>query len=79
MKMFGLKKNAKEFEAVQTAPPEPERKKPEEYYRVGITDHGHTTLTLLTNSSAMTLTMDSKSCERLIAILRATYSDENET
>jgi hypothetical protein len=57
------------------AVPEP---KPEEHYRVGFTTDGSTTLTLLSNQGfgSMTLTMSRDSCEQLIKMLRATYSDE---
>jgi hypothetical protein len=50
----------------------------EEHYRVGFTIDGGTTLTLLSNQGygSMTLTMNRDSCEHLIKMLRATYTDE---
>jgi hypothetical protein len=59
-------------------PVEVPRPKPEEHYRVGFTTDGGTTLTLLSNQGygSMTLTMDRNSCEQLIRMLRATYTDE---
>ena len=56
------------------AVPEPQ---PEEHYRVGFTTDGDTTLTLMSpGGSTLTLTMDRDSCEQLIKMLRATYTDE---
>jgi hypothetical protein len=57
--------------------PEPN---PQEHYRVGFTTDGSTTLTLLSvqGYGSMTLTMDRNSCEQLIKMLRATYTDEVE-
>ena len=55
------------------AVPEP---RPEEHYRVGFTTDGDTTLTLMSpGGSTLTLTMDRDSCEQLIRMLRATYTD----
>jgi hypothetical protein len=51
--------------------PEPE---PKEHYRVGFTDDGKTTLTLIADhGNTMTLTMSQEACEQLIRILRSTY------
>jgi hypothetical protein len=48
-----------------------------EYYRVGVTDTGSTTLTLIgENGLSMTLTMTQYSCEQLIRMLRSTYDPE---
>ena len=56
------------------AVPEPQ---PEEHYRVGFTTDDETTLTLLAPSGmSTTLTMNRDSCEQLIKMLRATYTDE---
>ena len=57
--------------------PEPE---PKEHYRVGFTDDGKTTLTLIADhSNTMTLTMGQEACEQLIRMLRATYTEEEPT
>jgi hypothetical protein len=45
-------------------------------YRVGITNDGRTTLTLVEGYTNMTLSMTPEACERLIGILRATYEVE---
>jgi hypothetical protein len=63
--------------AVQPIPipessPEPAR----QYYRVGFTSDGSTTLTLIgNNGSSMTLTMNREACEHLIRMLEATYAN----
>jgi hypothetical protein len=57
-----------------TPVPEPE---PKEYYRVGSTTDGDTTLTLMSpGGMSLTMTMNRDSCEQLIRMLRATYTDE---
>ncbi len=80
--MFDLFKSreerAKDYNVIEfpkpVAVPAP---RPEEHYRVGFTTDGSTTLTLLTSTgTTMTLTMDRNSCEQLIRMLRATYTDE---
>jgi hypothetical protein len=54
--------------------PDPE---PKEYYRVGSTVDGNTTLTLMSlGGMSLTMTMNRDSCEQLIRMLRATYTDE---
>jgi len=54
--------------------PDPE---PKEYYRVGSTTDGDTTLTLMSpGGMSLTMTMNRDSCEQLIRMLRATYTDE---
>ena len=58
---------------IKPAPP-PE---PKEHYRVGFTDDGQTTLTLINEGwGTMTLTMNQDACEHLIRMLRATYSED---
>jgi hypothetical protein len=49
-----------------------------EFFRVGRTDDGMTTLTLLSdnNGSSTTLTMTQTVCEQMIRMLRATYDVE---
>ena len=57
--------------------PDPLPPKPREFYRVGFTDDGYTTLTLCgNNSETMTLSMTQSSCEKLIKLLQATYTEE---
>lgn len=52
-------------------PPEPKAK---EYYRVGRTDTGMTTLTMLGDGGfSVTLSMNETACEQLIKMIRATY------
>jgi hypothetical protein len=53
-------------------PPEPR-----EHYRVGFTDQGDTTLTLMGDFGSTTLTMNREACEQMIKMLRATYSQED--
>lgn len=57
--------------------PAPLPPKPREFYRVGFTDDGYTTLTLCgTNNETMTLSMTRTSCEKMIKLLQATYTEE---
>jgi hypothetical protein len=51
---------------------------PKEYYRVGRTDDGCTTLTMLDSSgySSMTLTMNQSACKQLIRMLESTFHEE---
>lgn len=75
---FG-KNTSKEFEqAAQDNYPVPELpKKNTEVYRVGVTENGDTTLTLLSpNGLSTTLIMSQDRCEQLIRMLRATYPEE---
>ena len=59
---------------IKPAPPPP---KPKEHYRVGFTDDGKTTLTLIADyGNSMTLSMNQEACEQLIRMLRATYTEE---
>jgi hypothetical protein len=45
-----------------------------EHYRVGFTDDGDTTLTLIGDGgNTMTLTMSQDACEQMIRMLRSTY------
>ena len=62
---------------VKPAPPPPPPQ-PREYYRVGITDGGQTTLTFITDyGSSTTLTMNKEACEQMIRMLRATYTESD--
>lgn len=65
-------------EAAPVSIPEPASK---EHYRVGRTDDGCTTLTLINNAGwgSMTLTMNREACEQMIRMLRATYTEEQPT
>lgn len=58
--------------------PEPQPKMCKEHYRVGVTNDGGTTLTLISDGNTMTLTMTQEYCERLIRMLRATYGEDKE-
>jgi hypothetical protein len=54
--------------------------KPKEYYRVGVTTDGGTTLTLMgDNGTSMTLTMTREYCEQLIRMLESTFEDDDES
>jgi hypothetical protein len=51
-----------------------------EHFRVGATRFGETTLTLIANDGmSMTITMNQMTCEQLIRMLRATYTEEELT
>ena len=50
-----------------------------EYYRVGATSDGLTTLTLMsTDGFSCTLTLNKVGCEQLIRMIRATYISDKE-
>ena len=72
---------AKENYAVPEPKTEPdETDEPNEYFRVGATNDGKTTLTFIgDNGSTMTLTMNQQACEQMIRMLRATYTAEQPT
>lgn len=62
----------------------PKQRKPQveqkEYYRVGRTETGMTTLTLLMDGGySTTLSMNKSACEQLIRMLRASYDIEETT
>lgn len=62
--------------------PEPEKqsKEPDEYFRVGATNDGRTTLTFVSpGGGSMTLTMNRDACEQMIRMLRATYAESTPT
>lgn len=51
-----------------------------EYYRVGLTTDGRTTLTIMDdNRFSITLSLTPEGCERLIRILRSTYETDEST
>jgi len=80
--MFNLfgRKTAKDFEAEanetysipEVASPKKEHK---EHYRVGRTEDGWTTLTMISDDGygSMTLTMNREACEQMIRMLEATF------
>jgi hypothetical protein len=54
-------------------------KSPREHYRVGFTDDGSTTLTIMGGDGhTMTLTMNRDACEHMIGMLRSTYDQSVE-
>ena len=71
------------FQQPDSTPPMPkveEPKKDREYYRVGRTDSGQTTLTMMADyGNSMTLTMNRSACEQLIRMLQSTFDVEEET
>jgi hypothetical protein len=80
--MFNLfgRRTAKDFvaEAKETySVPEMKipKKEQKEFYRVGRTDDGYTTLTMIDSSGygSMTLTMNREACEQMIRMLEATF------
>jgi hypothetical protein len=85
--MFNLfgRKTVKDFEAEAKetyAVPEVEPpKKDREFYRVGRTEEGRTTLTMIDSGGygSLTLTMNREACEQMIRMLEATFVNEEET
>jgi hypothetical protein len=65
---------AKETYSVPKPAPVPEHEQ-KEFYRVGRTDDGCTTLTMLgiNGYGSMTLTMNREACEQMIRMLEATF------
>ena len=87
--MFNLfgRKTAKDFmtEAKETysvpevTPISVPKKEHKEYYRVGRTDDGYTTLTMLGDGyGSLTLTMNREACEQLIRMLESTFTETKE-
>jgi hypothetical protein len=72
-----FKKEAEDTYAVPDVAPVRAPRKHKEYYRVGRTDDGYTTLTMLGDDGygTMTLTMNQEACEQMIRMLEATFSD----
>jgi hypothetical protein len=72
---------AKETYAVPEAAPVSVPKKNKEYYRVGRTEDGYTTLTMIDNSGygSLTLTMNREACEQMIRMLESTFEQEQNT
>ena len=83
--MFDLfpKRTAKDFldQAKETySVPAPKTSPVNELYRVGVTNDGMTTLTMMsTDGYSMTLSMNPEACERMIRMIRSTYSEEQPT
>jgi hypothetical protein len=88
--MFNLfgRKTAKDFmeEAKETygvpevAPVSASKSKNREFYRVGRTDDGYTTLTMIGDDGySMTLSMNQEACEQLIRMLQSTFKEEKIT
>ena len=78
---FFARRTTKDYmkEAKETYDVPSPKEENKEYYRVGLTSDGMTTLTLINNEGwgSMTLTMNQEACEQLIRMLRATYKEEN--
>lgn len=50
-----------------------------ELYRIGVTQDGMTTLTMIsTDGFSMTMSMNPSACERMIRMIRATYEGEED-
>lgn len=89
--MFNLfgRKTAKDFEAQaketysvpEVEPVSVPTPKSKEYYRVGRTDDGKTTLTMMSSDGygSMTLTMNREACEQMIRMLESTFVEEKVT
>lgn len=84
LNLFG-RKTAKDFmeeakETYEVPKVELSKKEHKEYYRVGRTDDGYTTLTMLGDGGygSMTLTMNQEACEQMIRMLEATFAEVKE-
>lgn len=67
-------KEAEDTYKVPAPKPTPKTSPSNELYRIGVTDDGRTTLTMMsTDGFSMTLSMNKEACERMIRMLRATY------
>ena len=88
--MFNLfgRKTVKDFEAeaketysVPEVAPVSVPKKNKEYYRVGRTEDGDTTLTMISHDGygSLTLTMNRSACEQMIRMLESTFEQEQNT
>lgn len=61
----------------QPIPPQP--KEQTEFFRVGITKDGQSTLTLIgDNNYTMTITLCKEDCQQMIRMLKSTMEDDNE-
>ena len=72
---------AKETYSVPEVAPIDVPKKDREFYRVGRTEEGRTTLTMIDSGGygSLTLTMTREACEQMIRMLEATFVNEEET
>jgi hypothetical protein len=85
--MFNLfgRKTVKDFEAeakeTYSVPEVEPPKKDREFYRVGRTEEGRTTLTMMSGDGygTMTLTMNREACEQMIRMLEATFEEKQNT
>ena len=69
---YGLPENPK----IKT--PNPVKKEQQEFYRVGCTNEGMTTLTVISDDAytSITLTMNKSACRQLIRMLESTFDVE---
>jgi hypothetical protein len=76
--LFGRKDFEAEAKETYAVPEVEAPKKDREFYRVGRTEEGRTTLTMIDNSGygSMTLTMTREACEQMIRMLEATFDVE---
>jgi hypothetical protein len=72
---------AKETYSVPEVKPIDVPKKSKEHYRVGRTDDGYTTLTMMSGDGygSMTLTMNREACEQMIRMLQSTFQEDKFT
>lgn len=58
----------------------PSNQKQQEFYRVGVTENGQTTLTILSHDGfSTTMTMTQSSAEQLIRMIQSTFPAVNES
>lgn len=70
-----LEKDAENIYKVSTPRTSPQT----EFFRVGATTNGMTTLTLMSSDGySSTLSLNRNACEQLIRMLRATYEDDSD-
>lgn len=86
--MFNLfgRKTVKDFEAEaketysvpEVSPVSVPKKEHREFYRVGRTEDGYTTLTMMSHDGygSLTLTMNREACEQMIRMLESTFDVE---
>lgn len=67
----------KEYPKMPPVPKAPKPKEPLEFYRVGMTSDGLTTLTLLgEHGTSMTLTMTQDLAKQMIRMIQSTFKEE---
>ena len=84
--LFGRSRTAKDFEAEakatygvpNVAPVSVPKKEHKECYRVGRTEDGYTTLTMMSHDGygSLTLTMNQEACEQMIRMLESTFTEK---